>query len=394
MKKEHPQFIRQRLLKDIATRCLYGAFIYPFSWITIGLVFSLYEMAPAFFYINLAIILVFAVICALNYRWVKNSEYSAKLSDQQLRASQAIILFSATQWGLITAIGIIIEDLEAIKISLLLLAVAGSISGTAIIGIVPLLRIIFPFLIIIPTIYGLLHTQIDSVEFYIFFMSCIAIYANWLGYSLHQDYWRGLSSEYEAHMRAQNYEKLANKFELLSQTDSLTGLYNRLFFNKHYIKEWKLAGRQKYNLSVLLIDIDHFKKVNDEHGHTAGDACLKAFADCLKNNVQRSGDIVARYGGEEFIVLLLGADEATGKKRANIILEAVQKLQVPVDNNKTLAFTCSIGVATTIPNYDSGIKPETLIHMADLALYSAKQSGRNRVVVHDEKMLRFNESKA
>lgn len=394
MRKDHQPFIRQRLIEDLVTRSLCGMLVYPATWFSVGIAFALYKSSPVYFYLNLTILLAMSLVRYSHYRWVMNTDYDDKRFKKQLLAFRAEVLIGALHWGAIIAIGLIIKDIMPLKITLFLLALVVTVAGTVVVCIDTPLRLLLPVFMLAPAVYGLHYSGLEYSGFYIFFAACVISYIAWLSYSLYQDYWRALSSEFDARNKAENYEVLAKKFELLSQTDNLTGLYNRLFFNKYYMKEWKLAGRQAYNLTILLLDIDHFKKVNDEHGHAAGDECLKAFASCVENNVQRSGDIVARYGGEEFIVLLLGADENAGRARADKILDSIRKLKVRVENNKTISLTCSIGVATTIPSYGSMVEPEALIHRADLALYSAKQSGRDRVVAHDEKMLRFSKSQA
>jgi diguanylate cyclase (GGDEF)-like protein len=156
--------------------------------------------------------------------------------------------------------------------------------------------------------------------------------------------------------------------------DPVTGIQNRAALNTAMDREISLAHRHSAPLSVIMVDIDSFKKVNDSYGHLAGDAVLRVLAECLSQCV-RGGDIVFRYGGEEFTVLLSNTDQAGAKLLADRIRTAVEKLQIRYDC-LDIGITASLGVASFAP----GDSAEGLLKRADQALYQAKQSGRNRVV--------------
>jgi diguanylate cyclase (GGDEF)-like protein len=157
---------------------------------------------------------------------------------------------------------------------------------------------------------------------------------------------------------------------LISTRDGLTGVPNRRHFDETLAREWRRAARSQRPLSLLMLDIDYFKRLNDTAGHQAGDDCLRAVATMLSESLQRAGDVVARYGGEEFAVLLPETDKADAQHLA-------ERLRARVDAAGSI--TVSIGVATVVPPADaSGC--ETLVRNADSALYEAKRAGRNRVV--------------
>lgn len=160
---------------------------------------------------------------------------------------------------------------------------------------------------------------------------------------------------------------------LLSSTDALTRLGNRAAFAETYNREMCFAKRHKSPLTLLVIDIDYFKKINDTYGHLAGDTILVQLAKRLAE-YQRNSDIVFRYGGEEFIVLLRDADIQGGKHVAERIRLSVANLPFDV-SNKSVEITVSIGVAS----YSEGDTGDTLFKRADSALYTAKRFGRNRV---------------
>lgn len=175
--------------------------------------------------------------------------------------------------------------------------------------------------------------------------------------------------------------KEANKrLEELSSTDPLTQLANRRHFEKHIHDIWQLAKRKRVPVSIIMCDIDHFKKINDTHGHLVGDIVLKETALILQNSLKRSSDFVARYGGEEFIIALYDTD-----------INGAEELCISVQNNlinidgfhcqeaKTSSVTLSFGIASMIP--DDNNRYEDLVHIADTALYQAKENGRNRIVI-------------
>ena len=166
------------------------------------------------------------------------------------------------------------------------------------------------------------------------------------------------------------------RLQLLSTTDGLTQIGNRAYFDAAAITEMRRAERQKGAISFILLDIDHFKRVNDTFGHPAGDACLRALADMLRPRIDRAGDILARYGGEEFVIALTGVDLSGTIALAEELRKATDRLRVEFDG-KPLRFTASFGVVSVIPH--AGLSLEDLVAAADRALYAAKHDGRNCV---------------
>lgn len=160
--------------------------------------------------------------------------------------------------------------------------------------------------------------------------------------------------------------------------DGLTGVANRRRFDEVLPAEWRRCRRSSTPLTLLMIDIDHFKRYNDHYGHPAGDACLQRVAATLKAHFSRSHDLVARYGGEEFVCLMPECDLAAGQRKAAELVAAVAALAIPHADSPTAGtVTLSIGIATVRPDCDG--TPETLLATADSALYEAKAGGRNSV---------------
>jgi diguanylate cyclase (GGDEF)-like protein len=158
--------------------------------------------------------------------------------------------------------------------------------------------------------------------------------------------------------------------------DSLTGLFNRRYLDETFERELARAKRDSYAISVLMIDIDHFKRLNDTFGHKAGDQVLKALGDFLLTGV-REGDIVCRYGGEEFLIIMPGVHLKDAQVRAESICQGFSTLAVNYEE-KELHSTISIGVAI-FPQH--GSTSDEIIRAADTAMYIAKQAGRNTVCV-------------
>ena len=171
-----------------------------------------------------------------------------------------------------------------------------------------------------------------------------------------------------------------------NNVDPLTQIYNRRFLDERLTEEVNRAVRYEMPLSVLMLDIDHFKSVNDTYGHQAGDLILSEFGNLI-SSVVRDSDIVARYGGEEFLVLTPGSDEDAAGNLANRIRERTQERQFVVDSQEgpqTVNVTVSVGVAQLRGEINTH---EKLVKSADEALYSAKRGGRNRVSMNSIEIL-------
>ncbi len=160
--------------------------------------------------------------------------------------------------------------------------------------------------------------------------------------------------------------------------DTLTGLVNRRYFEERITAEAKKAFLNGSALSIIMVDIDHFKRVNDTFGHAAGDKVLREVGSLLKSSVRRQDDMVARYGGEEFVLVLPGVTLEPASTIAERIRRSFQ--DTPIDIGETqLHLTISLGISN-FPIHRVKSKEE-LVKMADLALYEAKRRGRNRVYV-------------
>ena len=177
--------------------------------------------------------------------------------------------------------------------------------------------------------------------------------------------------------RTLELENANRKLELMSITDPLTNLRNRRFFDQIMQREMARAIRTRESICVLMIDVDHFKKVNDVHGHQAGDEILQVVAQAVRQTVHRSTDLLARYGGEEFIMVLPGTSADGAEHVAECIRSTISRLNFD-RISAGLRVSVSIGIHGAVPGYQES--HENWVRYADEALYFAKANGRNQVV--------------
>jgi diguanylate cyclase (GGDEF)-like protein len=180
----------------------------------------------------------------------------------------------------------------------------------------------------------------------------------------------------------QSLRNANEEIRILSITDPLTGCYNRTYLGERFAKELSRSQRYKHPLSVLLADIDFFKKVNDTYGHQAGDIILKEFSKCIMAQVREDVDWVVRFGGEEFLIVLPETDCIGATVVAERLRSAINQLGIPCEQ-ATVHITASFGGASACftQRSDLDITVEQLIDRADEQLYRAKREGRNRVHV-------------
>jgi len=181
-------------------------------------------------------------------------------------------------------------------------------------------------------------------------------------------------------LRVRHQLQLLNQFrriEHLSMIDQLTALPNRRSFEMRINEEWDRATREQTSISLMMADVDHFKKYNDSYGHQQGDVALKAVADLLSKSLKRPADFAARWGGEEFIVLLPNTDSEGAYELAENIRTFAEEMEIPAADGSITKITVSIGVNTRTQGQIT--TPEKFLSWTDTALYAAKNRGRNRV---------------
>nr|WP_294530936.1 diguanylate cyclase [uncultured Rhodopila sp.] len=227
----------------------------------------------------------------------------------------------------------------------------------------------------------------DDWTYRLYGVFIIPFFANVLSYNtfLHRQTLRLLRADREKaellvrlEAAKQELEVINRHLETLAAMDALTGVANRRAFDLTSAREWLRAARESVPMSLLLLDIDHFKAFNDFYGHQAGDACLRTVAAMAASVIRRPADMLARYGGEEFAVILpgIGLDDAV--RIAEQIRTVIDRRHIPHDASEIGHVTVSIGAACLVPRADSEVG--ILTARADAALYAAKRCGRNRVI--------------
>ncbi len=163
----------------------------------------------------------------------------------------------------------------------------------------------------------------------------------------------------------------------ISLIDGLTGIANRRLFDETLVREWRRCARLQKPISIVMLDVDFFKKYNDKYGHQAGDECLKTIAKQVASAVPRASDLAARYGGEEFVLILSETDEEGARRVANRIRQMVVGLKMVHEDSQHGYITLSCGVSSVLPGEELSV--DKLVKSADNALYLAKKHGRNAV---------------
>ncbi|MCW8876007.1 MAG: GGDEF domain-containing protein [Kangiellaceae bacterium] len=363
---EQNQSIQKRIDMDMLSRSLPGIVIYAFLWPLIFLPTGFHESAPM---ISWGISAVLAGLSLLRWLQARNTERWYRNSPKSWQIYFAICsLLQAMVWGLLFYLVIADDSMDDVRF-MLVLAIGGLSSG-ALSALNPRVGLAISniSLILVPGVIASLMVNLDyslAVLITIYFAYLIM-----LGMRSHKEYMRAFRIEIQ--LDAQRKE-----LERLNKIDPLTLIYNRGHFNTTFDFQWNQGIRYKQEQSLLLVDADHFKRINDEHGHLFGDECLVYIANVIHQHAKRKTDVIARFGGEEFAVLLSDTKIDEAVKLAEDIRGALEN-NAFVFEGIEISVTVSIGVASMVP--ESSLNSNVLIDNADKALYQAKDSGRNRVI--------------
>ena len=353
-------------LTDLTNREKSGILTYLCIWLILSFGYDLLDNYPAFFLINTLMIASFCVLRIAHFFVLTRS----KNPDIGFLHQWLIItiLLTAAHWGGMSAWVIYDPKLADLSIIMLVITPAFALGGACTLSISSEIRTLYPLFMCLPLVAVLVHIGgTESLVFAMMMVICL-IYIFSSSKATHNDYWAAITNHLVAEERAELMEQL-------STTDPLTQLKNRMFFDKEFNKEWRRCSRMNCPMSIIMIDLDHFKKLNDKYGHLFGDECLKKAAKAIEHEVARPADCVSRYGGEEFIVLLPNTNAKGAYNIGKRMLKAVSELRFDVDG-EIVKMTCSIGAATTIPDFKQD--RSNLIKDADTALYYSKEHGRNQ----------------
>ena len=346
--------------KDLERRSRNGAFVYSAVFFVIGIGTEFYRTSPADFYSILAIFVALGAIRLISYK------FSDLLEQQHFLLREILLYFNALSpallLGIVFSASLIMPRFEPLFL-LVLLSVFGMLSG----GIVnfsprPDISVSYVAVLLLPPFVSLVMlTSERALEATLLFV--YGIYMLLLS--------RRMNSEYSTLVEQQA------ELERINLQDSLTGIYNRRAFDQSFDDRWALQSRPSGKVTLMLIDIDHFKQINDQLGHSMGDLVLKQVANEIRKVCRRETDIVARIGGEEFAVLLTHKEQKTESELAEKIRLTISQMKF-LQEQPERTVTVSIGVASICPSFENS--PKTLFDLADKRLYRAKAFGRNRVV--------------
>lgn len=371
---ELPQAFKVQGVIDLSERTRNGILLYLPIWLVLMQADHYMARHPLFVLGNAGVLLV--ITCA---RWRLQRDLRPLLLrhfQRTLVAFRTISLLHNLYWGVLCAIVFTAPDAEHARWLMMMSTVGITAGGIVIVAIDDVLPRVYPLALLGPSFVALM-TKIDANNLSVCGLIIVVFaYAQAVKNVVSRDYW--------ARQRGQALlEQRARELEMLSRTDVLTQVPNRLEFQERLNIAWRDARRRNEPVSVAMVDLDHFKQVNDTHGHPFGDLCLQAAAQALIRAVRRPGDLVARFGGEEFIVLMPNTAEEGARAVAERMLEHVAQTEVQ-DGEHRVHLSCSIGVASCVPQTQGS--HEGLVRAADEVLYAAKQAGRARVVCAGDKM--------
>ncbi len=359
--------IDRRVVQDIKTRAFFGLLFYTPLFLVIVGANDFYKRHSSFCVLFGTLI---AGICLfrLFYRLVLSER--VKRHSQSLDNAIFYISAGATGliWGSFFAWFMVLPGEYTSKM-LMIVCTAGICAGGTV-GFAPsfALAVFFELAVLIPAAaLMLLYRTHEPLAVLVLIYSVYLVFIAGQG---NREYRQALKNEL---LLVKKTEELG----LLARIDSLTGLYNRRYFDENIDRECKKCSRVRTVPVVIIGDIDHFKKINDQYGHLAGDEFLKLTAEVFRSVFRRDTDIVARFGGEEFIALLTDTPAQAAFELAEELRRRMSAMRMSC-NGSEISATISIGIACSRPDIDES--RDTLISRADNALYQAKKRGRNQTV--------------
>jgi len=366
-----PLSYQKQCVIDTAQRMSNGLMLYPVIWPILMLVDGYMARHTLFVAINGACLLLATV-----GRMIFNRRLKAALERDFVSTQKIFRMLSVGYnfyWGVLCAVVMAAPDAETLRWMMLMATVGITAGGTVIVALDSVLPVFYSACTLGPTVVMLLPqgglTNISiSILTVVFFLYSVGVS-------------RIVGGDYWARQRPQALlEQRARELEAISRTDALTQVPNRLKFQESLTQTWRDGRRRNEPLALAMVDLDHFKRINDTYGHPFGDRCLQAAARALSSALHRPGDVVARYGGEEFVVLMPNTDLDGARKVVERMLTQICETVIKQEG-QMVTLSCSIGMAVRTPNTSD--LAENLVQEADSALYFAKHSGRARYAFGD-----------
>lgn len=351
---------------DFVRRSLPGVVVYMSVWPILALSLDYFDSHPVF---SITFTLLLAILGGLRLLHA----YSTKFIYHKYPTAWRFTMFalSLLHGGSLSSLVVIsLSYAEYADMVLPTTLVQSAIISGAVSSLTPSPRFtqIYLTMLVAPVI---LMAALNPQFFYIApLFTILWVYYFFLCRRFYTEYYRAFQIE-------RSLKENQKKLEALSITDALTGIYNRQYFDKTLDTQWELASRSNSELSILFLDIDYFKKVNDDFGHLIGDKALCHSAQIFQDIAKRKSDMVARYGGEEFAIILPSTPHADALALAETIRAQLESHPLIYDK-KTINLTVSIGINTIRPNLQ--LNSKDFLDNADKALYQAKATGRNKVM--------------
>jgi len=361
---------RARLSQDLAERSIPGIPVYVAVWSIIIFATDFHRTRPDIAF-PFWLAFLFCGTVRLTYQFTHRRLFQFSPTLNSILFAATVILPAALWSGLFAYY--IVQPEDATMRLLMVIVTAGLCSG-GVTSYAPHQPLAFGYMmiIIIPACVGLYVSRPDDAALFYLLITYMGFSALLLQRG-NREYWVALANE------AALAEK-SRQLESISKTDALTGVFNRRHFNQILDLEWKRGSRENRRLTLIMLDIDHFKCINDTFGHLAGDDYLRSIAGILQSSFKRCTDVIARYGGEEFAILLPG----TPLDDAAILAESLRQ-EIAAHRLKSgkaiLKATVSLGIAESTPDHRT--PADELVGQADRALYKAKAGGRNQARLAD-----------
>ena len=358
--------VSQQIEQDIERRTLNGTYIYLLGWLAIGIGTKFYQHEPLWFYSIASAFLLFGVSRLVFYRYSAHiKEYSRRLWWALLSVN---VVLPCLVFSTVSALSMFMPLFQPLLLYVFMAMFAFISSGTVTYSLSRnLYRAYLAANILIPVIVVPIFATTVEAKLEAGMLIFYSIYMLFQGQQLNRQYQEKIE-------QAQTLQELSNK-------DGLTGVYNRRYFDQYVDHIWNHQLRQQQRLTLIIVDIDHFKRVNDQYGHPAGDEVIKQLSRLMSETFQRETDVIARIGGEEFAVVIPNVDHEQ-------VLALTEQLRVAMAdklieyNEHTFSVTISAGLASATPC--NGVRSDSLLNQADKALYRAKAHGRNLIFAHQK----------
>lgn len=333
-------------------------------WIVLMIPALMRDTASLFVWLNGLVFLGYDIFSYIYGRIP--DDYYERNSQKVKNAYIFISLIFATHWGIVTGYIFANPEYEDIYISTAIILAFSSVAGFTVWLLSPLIGKMYLTTLYLPSIFVLASSyEVGGVITAIFIFFCIVM--------LIQQGDQRAKYVLNRMSHQLNLDKQANRYKEISDKDPLTGVYNRRYFDQQISSLLENAHHRGSCVSLLVIDLDHFKEINDMHGHDIGDACLQEAVDLIQHEIRFEKDTLCRFGGEEFVVLLPDANKEKSKMIAERICKRFGDHPHQIQN-LPISLTVSIGMATSTMNSDA----DALFKLADQAMYQAKNSGRDR----------------